>query len=61
MERVSRSVYTLADALASTGGLLVIFVLFSWTILAVINFNRIENELASRLYWDDPQKLDSNR
>ena len=66
VERVSRSVYTFLDALASTGGLAFILILLAHGICALFNFHRLENELASRLYWDsnrggqnNPVKLDA--
>ena len=46
----SRSALSMFDALGNTGGISQILVSVSYSILAIFNFNKIENLISSQLY-----------
>ena len=57
-QKVSRSVYTYFDALGNVGGLNGILISVTVSILAVLNTNKDQNHLVSKLYTRDKNTRD---
>ena len=47
---ISRSTLSLFDAIGNTGGIQSILYSLSYSILAILNFNRLDNFIVSHLY-----------
>ena len=49
-KQISRSVYTVLDALGDSGGLSSILLSMSFTLSSIFGYNKQDNYLASKLY-----------